>query len=455
MGQVEFHEGTCLTLELMATLADTARKIFLQALADCDVEKSMARHASVRDGVLRMDGDAIRLNDLRRLCIIAAGKAANAMMHGLWSQFPPLPGCDIAGVLISPERPPWFPQEFQFFQGGHPLPNQASFAGAHAALDLVGETAKCGEKALCLFLISGGASTMMELPLDPSISLADTAEFHRALIASGAKITEMNCVRKHFSAVKGGRLALAAGKAMCRTFLVSDVPPGREDSLGSGPTVPDPSDSESCKVIIDRFKLADIFPKTIADFFLINVLQETPKPGELQAKTCVLLSSTDLAEAASKRAEEIGLASIIDNVSDDWEYTKAAKYLLARLLDLRERNKKICLISAGELTVALPPGKKPGIGGRNQQFVLYTATLCKPDGFAAILSAGSDGVDGNSPAAGAVLDGDSIRQIQRDAAEASEALANFDAYSFLNANNATIQTGPTGNNLRDLRILLS
>lgn len=416
----------------------------------------MVRHASARDGILQIDGEATDLNTLRQLRIVAVGKAANSMLRGLWKQFPSLPDCNIAGVLISPERPSWLPREFQFFQGGHPSPNEASFQGARAALRLAGEMAESGKKTLCLFLVSGGASAMMELPLDPSISLADTVEFHRALVASGAKITEMNCVRKHFSAVKGGRLALAAGTATCRTFLVSDVPPGQEDSLGSGPTVPDLSNSESCKEIIDRFKLAETFPKAIADFFRSNKFSETPKPGELQAKVSVVLSSSDLAETASKQAENMGFTAVIDNACDDWEYQKAAKYLLERFAGLRGKTSRVCLISAGELAVALPSEKKTGTGGRNQQFVLYAATICKPEvGSIAILSAGSDGVDGNSPAAGAVFDDDAIRQIQRDSAEARKALANFDAYSFLNAKNATLQTGPTGNNLRDLRILLS
>ena len=126
---------------------------------------------------------------------------------------------------------------------------------------------------------------MMELPLDSSITLADTASFHRALVGSGASITEINCVRKHFSAVKGGRLAQAAGNAMCRSLLLSDVPVGREDALGSGPTVPDSSTVEECREILQRYRLLAQFPTAVRRFFESNALVETPKLGELQARS--------------------------------------------------------------------------------------------------------------------------------------------------------------------------
>lgn len=443
----------------MTPLTDTARTIFQQTLADCDVEAAMARHISVRDVLLQTGSHNIDLHSLRQLRIIAAGKAANGMLHGLWRQFPSLPHCDVAGVLISPEKPDWLPKQFQYFAGGHPVPNVASFAGAHAALDLAGQLRGASPaEALCIFLISGGASAMMELPLDPKISLADTIEFHRALVASGASIAEMNCVRKHFSAIKGGRLALAAGdRAVRHTFLVSDVPADREDTLGSGPTLPDSSTSDDCREIIDRFGLIKRFPVSVRRFFESKTLPETPKSKDLQASFQVILSSGSLADAAAMHAQKIGFIPVIDNTCDEWDYRDAAKYLMNRVRTLRVEHPRICLISVGEVAVMLPTKDSgvSGTGGRNLQFALYAATLLESDDKnIAIFSAGSDGVDGNSPAAGAVIDKNTFDELDCTRSAALAALANFDAYPFMKVCGGAIETGPTGNNLRDLRLIL-
>jgi hydroxypyruvate reductase len=304
-------------------------------------------------------------------------------------------------------------------------------------------------KTLVLFLVSGGASAMMELPLDPAISLEDTRSFYRELVHSGASIAEINCIRKHFSAVKGGRLALAAQGIANFSLLISDVPPGHLDALASGPTLPDTSTAEQCREILARYDLQSRFPLPVQQFFARPDLPETPKPETFIAKAITLLTSDDLAEAARIRAEELGFHVVIDNTCDDWDYRAAAEYLVDRLRSLRSIYPRVCLISSGEVTVKLP-GTANGLGGRNQHFSLYAATLLDPsDPSTVILSAGSDGIDGNSPAAGGIVD-EQTQQI-----EAKKSLREFDSYTFLERMGATVSTGPTGNNLRDLRILLS
>lgn len=441
----------------MATFTETARMIFDRALAECSVEPAVTRRFFTRDAILYIDGEEMPLSSIARIRIVAAGKAAGAMAMAAWQPLRDVPRCDVAGIVISPELPAGLPDRFQYFCGGHPTPNQDSFAGARAALDLV--RAATGADTLCLFLVSGGASAMMELPLDPAIPLADTAEFYRTLVASGATIAEINCVRKHFSAVKGGRLALAAGGAMCRSLLISDVPRGQEAALGSGPTLPDPSTAAECLDIIEAYSLLPQFTPPVQRFFASPALAETPKPTEVRGRACVLLDAEDLARAAAKNAEALGWTAVIDNGCDEWDYQQAAIYLLDRLRALRGLHGRVCLVSAGEVIVRLPAravsGARSGTGGRNQQFVLYAATLLKPgDGAIAILSAGSDGIDGNSPAAGGVIDESTIAD-PAGLQAAYEALHAFDAHPFLRARNATITTGPSGNNLRDLRILLA
>lgn len=447
----------------MAVLRDVARTIFDRALADCSVEQAIARHVYVSGKTLHVGEDAIDLSGVQRIRIVAVGKAARTMLYKLLQQLTLPPHCDLAGVLIAPEEPyppsRELPNGIQFFAGGHPSPNDASFFGARAALAMLKELPRDEpEKTLCFFLISGGASAMMELPIDASISLADTVNFHRELVGSGASITEINCVRKHFSAVKGGRLAQAAGNAVCRSLLISDVPVGREDALGSGPTVPDSSTVAECREILERYRLLAQFPTTVRCFFESEALPETPKPHELHAPASVLLSAQTLAGAAAKNAEAQGYFPVIDNSCDEWEYKAAAKYLLDRLRSLHIRHPKVCLISAGELSVSLPAnsgnGTLIGVGGRNQQFALYAATLLRSeDDPIAILSAGSDGIDGNSPAAGAVVDRETLAGKELDTVRG--VLEGFDAHPFLVDRKAAIIMGPSGNNLRDLRILIA
>jgi len=338
------------------------------------------------------------------------------------------------------------------------MPNQASFDGVRAALEMLRSIApEETASTLCIFLLSGGASAMMELPLDPAIGLADTQAFHRALVGSGASITEINCARKHFSAVKGGRLALAGGNSACVTMFISDVPAGHEDAIGSGPTVADTSTLEECGEILARYSLLPPFPAPVRAYFESAACNETPHELQRNARSCVLLHAGDLAEAAARRAMDLGWPVVLDPTSDEWPYDKAADYLLGRLRELRRQSSRVCLIAGGEVLVRLPAGDTPGamgMGGRNQQFALYAATqLTADDKAVAILSAGSDGVDGNSPAAGAVVDERSLRS-QEARVLAKQALGRFDAYSFLAARGDLLVTGATGNNLRDLRLLL-
>jgi hydroxypyruvate reductase len=311
------------------------------------------------------------------------------------------------------------------------------------------------DDTLCIFLLSGGASAMMELPLDAAISLDDTIAFHRALVHSGASIVEMNCVRKHFSAVKGGRLALVAGTAQKLSLLVSDVPPAHLDALGSGPTVGDPTSVAQCREILARYGLMERFPAPVRRFFATAELPETPKPDELNARTCKLVDSDEMAEAVRSHAESLGFHAVLDNACDDWSYDAAADYLLDRLRELRRQHSRVCLISAGEVTVRVDASRANARGGRNQHFALYMATrLHTEDGPLAVLSAGSDGIDGNSDAAGAIVDEQTIAGAElRDSA--LRALAGFDSSSWLSEVGATVITGSTGHNLRDLRILLA
>jgi glycerate 2-kinase len=460
---------------MMATksgLREVACSLFLQSLADCSVEQAFTRgvkrEARAGKTSLAVGDDAIDLDCVRRIGVVAVGKAASAMLKALLPSLRGLTQCDLSGVVITNDEQPDLPSGFQFFAGGHPTPNQASFDGAEAAVALVRSLrskAAMTDDSLCLFLISGGASAMMELPLDTGISLEDTVKFHRELVHCGGSIAEINCVRKHFSAVKGGRLALEAKGILSYSMLISDVPLGHLDALGSGPTLPDTSTVDQCKEILARYQLLERFPASVKQFFSSAQLVETPKPGNLTSKAVTLLSPDALAAIVGQRAEALGFYAIVDNACDDWNYKDAAEYLLGRLQELRRQHSRVCLISSGEVTVELPRasdlscaegGEKVGTGGRNQQFALYAATLLRPsDASVAVLSAGTDGIDGNSFAAGAVVDEKTLFGEESRLSQAWDALQRFDSGTFFERVGLSIVTGVTGNNLRDLRILLA
>jgi glycerate 2-kinase len=445
----------------------------LQSLADCSIEQAFTRKVKRISGPgdktsLAIGDEVIDLDRIRRIGVVAAGKAASTMLKALLPSLRGLTRCDLSGVLISNDGPTDLPRGFQFFAGGHPTPNQASIDGAEAALALVRslrkEATATGD-SLCLFLISGGASAMMELPLDSKISLEDTVKFHRELVHSGGSIAEINCVRKHFSAVKGGRLALEAEGVLSYSLLVSDVPSGHLDALASGPTLPDSSTVDQCKEILERYGLMDRFPVAVQQFFLSTQLRETPKSAQLSSRAVTLLSSEDLVAIVEQRARDLGFYVVVDNTCDDWSYSAAAEYLLERLRDLRRDHRRVCLISSGEVTVELSPGisdfsrpeedDKLGVGGRNQHFALYAATLLRSsDARTVVLSAGTDGIDGNSFAAGAVVD-ESLLDDEKLMSKALGSLQRFDSGTFLQEAGLSIVTGATGNNLRDLRILLA
>ncbi len=397
---------------------DDARLIFHQALKASSIPAAFARRFPKQ------------LPKHDRVYAIAVGKAALPMVDAL-----PLP-LD-GGVCCAPVLPQQRKHGVEYYTGGHPLPNGDSFASARAALHLLHATT---ERDLVFFLISGGGSAMFELPLDPRVSLEETRALYQALVGSGATIAEINTVRKHFSAVKGGRLA-AATRAQRRTFLVSDVAPQYLDALASGPTLPDSSTVADCHKIVERYGLAQRFP------FLANP-SETPHLTEAPVET--LLSSEDLIEAARACASILGYDVVVDNSCDDWDYADAAKYLLQRFAALRGEYRKLCLLSAGEVTVRL--SHDPGVGGRNQQFALACALAL--DTPLVVLSAGSDGIDGTSAAAGAIADETTVERAKTLGIDAASALQRFDANPLFTALGDTIVTGPTHNNLRDLRILL-
>jgi glycerate 2-kinase len=467
----------------------TATGIFTGAIEACNIPTAFDRRIRFDGNTLHRlipDGsgpDTINLGAFKRIFVVALGKAAGSMVETLLARMPRRKG--LRGICCSNQLPKTRNWRFRYFEGGHPLPNEDSFAASRAALAML---KKAKKDTLIFFLISGGGSAMFDLPIDPQITLDDTIAFHQLLLASGAPIGEVNTLRKHFSAVKGGRLAIAAPEAAKVSLLVPDVPLRSLDALSSGPTSPDHSTVDEVRELLVRYDLSPKLPPSVRAFFERKDLPESPGnkvwrppffprmpwsgmgPGRRVTAAAtmsgedpafrdsvfeILLSSHDLVENASALASKAGFHVEVDNSCDDWDYAAAARYLLERFHSLRAFHPRLCLISVGEVTVKLD--RTPGAGGRNQQFVMACALELEqyPGARLTVLSAGSDGIDGNTRAAGAIADPTTVTRAHAFGFHLKSSLAAFNACPMFTALGDSVVTGPTGQNLRDLRLLIS
>ena len=435
----------------MADLKAIALRIFRETLAAIDIPATLQRKLARTGSRIHCGEVAVDLAQFDRICAVAFGKASFAMADGLLEVL--APDFRAQGILVGPAPPPRALAGFQSFVAGHPVPTRGSFAAGRAILDLL---AGCDERTLVCFLVSGGGSALVEQPLDPEVTLEDFQGLNRLLVTCGAPIDAINAVRKHLSAVKGGRLAAAAPRAMKITLGVSDVPEGRESALASGPTLPDPTTVADAYRVVDEYGLLPHLPATIRAQFERRALVETPKPGHpafARAHFQILLGLRDLFHHAHRAAEAAGCVTFCDNSTDDWPLGKAADYLLEQLARFKQGHpgRPVALIADGEVS---SPVTGDGVGGRNAAIVLYCVEKIAGRPIA-VLSAGTDGIDGSSPAAGAVADGQTLLSARAAGLDPAEFFRRSDSYSFFKRLGDAIETGPTGNNLRDLRVLLT
>jgi hydroxypyruvate reductase len=435
----------------MTDLKQLARRIFHETLSAIDIPATMQRKLRRNGTLLHCDNTPVELKDFSKIYVVAFGKAAHAMVEGLALVL--TPKVPLEGVVSAPTAPGYVVRGMRYFVAGHPVPNAGSWKAAEAILALL---RRCDDRSLVFFLLSGGGSALVELPLDPAQTLEDVRALHRALVTCGAPIDAINAVRKHFSAVKGGRLAVAAGQATKVTLGVTDVPAGRESALGSGPTLPDPTTISDVERIIKEFSLHNKFSVALRRWLDEGKMPETPKAGDpafAKAYFSLLLGMDDLFHPAHHAAEAESCVTACDNTTDDWLVEKAAENLLGQLEDLRRTHpgRRVALIADGEVS---SPVTGNGIGGRNAAFVLACVEKIAGNNIA-VLSAGTDGIDGNSLAAGAVADGETLARAHAAGLDPGDALRRSDSHTFFARLGDAVVTGPTGNNLRDLRIFIA
>lgn len=347
-----------------------------------------------------------------------------------------------AGLISSPD-PPLHLKRWRSFVGGHPLPNRASLEAARAAFALLDQAN--AERSVVVFLISGGGSAMLEWPIKREILLEDLQSANQTLISCGARINEVNAVRRAFSAVKGGALARRAPHAQMITLIVSDTNRGDEASVASGPTLSPPISTPSAIDVIEHYKLEHVLPASI-----MKSVEQVAPAGKTPGSHNVLLGNWTAVEAAARKAVEFGFTCITRDDICEQPIEQGCDLLLSGV----HGEPNICEISGGEFSC---PVRGDGRGGRNLETVLRCAMrLDSNRPHTVVLSAGTDGVDGNSPCAGAIADETTIERAPRYGLDPEHFLAHSDSYAFFDQLdlNSLILTGPTGTNVRDLRIVI-
>lgn len=441
----------------MQNLRQTAKEIFGGALRAVDAGKALRRAVSL-DGTLLRICDAVFDISTRLTYVVAIGKAA----PGMAVKLDEILGDKIAGGVVSGpdslDAHSLASDRWQVFAGEHPLPNQESLDAAHTAFALLRRADEA--HALVIFLISGGGSAMIEWPRDERVTLEDLREANRHIVSCGASITEINAIRRAFSAVKGGKLGALAPNADQITLIISDTNRGDEATVASGPTLPSGGDSPDPRAVLERYGLHSSLPESVLAAIHEAESDETRSP-KAKSKSYVLLDNQTAIAAAATKARQLGFKAEVAGDINEQAIDAGSDMLVSRLCTLWKREQKpVCLISGGEFSC---PVRGSGIGGRNLETVLRCAIefdKCRQLGEYATahlvaLSCGTDGVDGNSPAAGAIADEHTIATGLSRGLQAESFLANSDTFTFFNSLGDAIVTEPTGTNVRDLRILIA
>jgi hydroxypyruvate reductase len=425
----------------VTSVAQEALDIFQAALRAADPTQAVLRHLSRNEALFtRCD----------RIFVVGAGKAGASMAQAIEQ----LLGNRISGGLVNVKYGHTAPlHQITLNECAHPIPDANGMQGAERITQIAGD-ATAQDLVICL--ISGGASALLPLPV-AGVNLEDKQRLTELLLKSGANIHEINCVRKHLSRVKGGQLAKLAYPARVLTLILSDVIGDNMDVIGSGPTVPDPSTFADARAVLDKYNLWDQIPLAIAKH-LRKGEDETPKPGDPlfeRVENRIVGSNRLAVDAAAEQARALGYQTLILSTLIQGETRDVARMHAAIALESAASGNPIappaCIISGGETTVTL---RGDGMGGRNQEFALAAAIDIAGSPNITVLSAGTDGTDGPTDAAGAVVDGHTVAQAALAGLSAADYLARNDSYHFFTAAGGLIKTGPTNTNVADIRLML-
>jgi len=476
-------------MSLSETLEKDLKAIFMAGVARVDPEVMIRDQVRVEGSLLRVltpgAEEEIDLSSISRILVVGAGKAGASMARGLEG----ILGNRISdGVVLVKDGHLADLSRVKIVQAGHPVPDQRSVDGSRKVLELI-QTAD--SQTLVIGLISGGGSALLTLPFGASfdtstgiepLSLEELQETTHLLLASGAVIQDMNCVRKHLSDISGGRLAEAISKKGARgiTFILSDVLGDSLESIASGPTAPDSSTFNDALAILQRYSLTDKVPTRVREILEAGAKSlhpDTPKPGSpvfARQSNCLIGSNAQALQAAAAKAQSLGYHPLVLSSQIYGEAREVAKMYFGIARDQEGRglplptDTPVCILAGGETTVTL---KGPGKGGRNQEMVAaFLAEAIKEPGTlqtTGFLSAGTDGSDGPTDAAGGIVT-PALVERARSGGEGGDGapglgqtpilqqvLETNDSYPYLEALGALYKTGPTNTNVCDIQIILS
>ncbi len=417
-----------------------AFQIFRAALDAADPYPAVMRHLRSDGRVLIAGRQRYKLTEIERIFVVGAGKASAAMASAVER----LLGRRITdGFVNVPDGVTARVRRVKLHEARHPLPDERGVEGARQIENLARQAS---ERDLVICVISGGASALMPAPVT-GLTLQQKQAITQALINSGATIHELNTVRKHLSAIKGGQLAAMAYPARVLALILSDVIGDDLDVIGSGPAVPDRSTAMDARAVLHKYRMD-----------APEALHETPKPGDprLSRVQNLIVGSNRLAiDAAAKQARELGYKPLVLSTFIEGETRDVAAMHAAIIKEIRQSGRParppVCVLSGGETTCTV---RGSGSGGRNQEFVLAAAIALAGMPDTVIFSAGTDGLDGPTDAAGAIADGETVERATKLGLDARTFLADNDSYHFFAPLNGLIKTGPTGTNVMDVRAIL-
>ncbi|WP_321371678.1 glycerate kinase [uncultured Desulfuromusa sp.] len=431
-----------------------AIKIFqagLQAVAPGAAIKNVCH---LDQSILSVDGQKYDLDTYSSILIIGAGKAGSSMGKAVED----ILGDRISkGLIVVKYDHLEELKTIKIHEAGHPVPDQNGLEGAQAIYRLA-SSAK--EDTLVLCLISGGGSALLTLPVEGG-TLEDKQETTQVLLSCGATIHEINAIRKHLSLIKGGGLAKAVYPATLITLILSDVVGDDLDSIASGPSVPDSKTYADCQAIFKKYAITKDIPESVRRHIESGIagnIAETPKPGQeffRKTQNVIVASNFNALLKAKEKADELGYNTLILSSMLEGETREVAAIHIAIAREIHSHGyplqKPACLLSGGETTVRIQGNGK---GGRNQEFALAAAIKMAGMKNSIVLSAGTDGTDGPTDAAGAIVDGRTVERAVKAGLDPQQYLDNNDSYHFFDKLNDLFKTGPTHTNVMDLRIIL-
>ncbi len=411
---------------------DALNRIFMAAVASADPAKVLQHH--------------LPTPPKGRCVVVGAGKASAAMAAALYKAWADV---NLSGIVVTRYGHAVPARRIAIIEASHPVPDDMSAEAARRILAAVeGLTAD----DMVIALISGGGSALMVAPAE-GMTLADKMAVNRALLASGATISEMNAVRKHLSRIKGGRLALAAKPARVVSLLISDVPGDDPSEIASGPTVADPSDINNVREIVSRYALD--LPENVRK--VLEKGEETPKAGDIEEDIRLIATPSLALQAAADEAVKLGLTPLILGDSLEGESKDVGAVMAGIALSASRKGLPVkgpaVLLSGGETTVTIGKGLA-GKGGRNTEFLLSLALTLKGAGGIWAIAGDSDGIDGVEDAAGALVTPDTLARMRNAGADPRQSLVGHDSYTAFKAVGDLVVTGPTLTNVNDIRAIL-